>query len=507
MRKLIAATLTATLVAGCGGMTRSKHGYTAGGATPPHDSVAYAYDPGIDGEGYNAISENGEYKVADAPKSTFAIDVDTASMANVRRFLEDGMLPPSDAVRVEEMVNYYDYAYPDPTTDHPFAIITETGPSPFHADRRLVHIGLQGRRIAAADLPRRNLVFLIDTSGSMDSPDKLPLLKQGMAMLTETLTARDSVGIVAYAGSPGVVLEPTPGDQHDTILGAIARLESGGSTNGAGGISTAYAMAREHFDAGGINRVILATDGDFNVGVSDQDSLVAMIEDERKSGVQLTVLGFGTGNVQDGTMEQLADHGNGNYGYIDSAAEARKLLVEEGGGTLVTIAKDVKVQVEFDPATVASYRLVGYENRVMANEDFRNDAKDAGELGAGHSVTAIYEIVPVAGAAATAPLAALRLRFVPPAGGDAIELAATITDDGSAIADTSEDFRFSAAVAGFGLLLRGSEHVGEASWASVHALALGASKSDPSGRRTQLVALIERAAQLSGVALGNAVAR
>ncbi|MCA9679360.1 MAG: VWA domain-containing protein, partial [Myxococcales bacterium] len=417
------------------------------------------------GEGYAHVDENALVAVADAPRSTFAIDVDTASMSNVRRFLEDGQLPPADAVRVEEMINYFDYAYPEPTGDVPFAVVAEAGPSPFHADRRLIHLGLQGRHIADADLPRRNLIFLIDTSGSMTAADKLPLLKQGMSLMVERLTARDRVGIVAYAGSVGVVLPPTTADHKDEILAAIARLESGGSTNGAGGIQTAYQLAREHFDAGGINRVLLATDGDFNVGVSSQDGLVELIEQERDSGVYLTVLGFGTGNLQDAKMEALADHGNGNYGYIDSAAEARKLLVEQAGGTLVTIAKDVKVQVEFDPAQVASYRLIGYENRVMAAEDFRDDAKDAGELGAGHTVTALYEVEPAAGATAGAPLATLRLRYVPPTGGETRELAAPIVDDGATLATTSADFRFAAGVAGFGMLLRGSANLGDATWA------------------------------------------
>jgi Ca-activated chloride channel homolog len=484
------------LTAACGGVHRS--GFTHTAAVARHD-VGFA-------EAYAPISENGVFAVADAPRSTFAIDVDTAAMSNVRRFLEDGALPPRDAVRIEEMINYFDYAYPDPTDGGPFAVITEVGPSPFHDGRQLVHIGLQGQRIAAADLPPRNLVFLVDTSGSMDEPDKLPLLKQAFSLLVDQLGADDRVGIVVYAGSAGVVLEPTPGDRKDAILGALTRLEAGGSTHGAGGIVTAYAEVRRHFARGGVNRVILATDGDFNVGISSDDELVRLIERERKDGIGLTVLGFGTGNLKDAKMEKLADHGNGNYAYIDSIAEARKVLVEEAGGTLVTIAQDVKVQVEFDPAQVTSYRLIGYENRLLATEDFRDDTKDAGELGAGHSVTAIYEIEPASGATAGAAMATVRLRWQPPGGGEATEIAAPV-DGGRPLAATSHDFRFSAAVAGFGMLLRDSEHKGAATWTTVRDLARGAADADPTGRRLQLVSLVETAARLAGAELGPTRAR
>jgi Ca-activated chloride channel family protein len=489
---LVPATLTA-----CGGLARSPRYHTAG-AVAAYDSAG--------GETYAPIAENRLVAVADAPRSTFAIDVDTASMSNVRRFLEDGALPPADAVRVEEMINYYDYAYPDPEAG-PFTVVTEVGPSPFHPGRTLLHIGLQGKRMEEQELPPRNLVFLIDTSGSMMSPDKLPLVKQSLGLLVEQLDARDRVGIVAYAGSVGVVLEPTTGDQKDTILGAIANLEAGGSTAGAAGIQAAYALAHEHLDRAAINRVILVTDGDFNVGVSDEDELVKMIEQQRDGGVALTVLGFGTGNLADSRMEKLADHGNGNYGYIDDLAEAKKLLVEEAGGTLVTIAKDVKIQVELDPAQVDSYRLVGYENRLLADEDFRNDAKDAGELGAGHSVTAIYELVPAKTATRGAAVATVRLRWQPPAGGEATELVTEAVDTGAALASTTHDFRFAAAVAGFGMLLRKSEHAGESTWVAMRDLALGAAEADPSGRRLQLATLIETAARLAGADLGPRVAR
>ncbi len=500
MRTRSGLAFTLLTLAACGGMGVPKHsGYSRVAASPMYDTAS--------GESYAPIAENGEIAVADAPRSTFAIDVDTASMSNVRRFLEDGSLPPPDAVRIEEMINYFDYAYPDPTDGRPFAVITEAGPSPFHADRRLVHIGLQGKRMAAEEVPARNLVFLIDTSGSMADPDKLPLVKEGLALLVEQLDADDRVAMVAYAGSVGVVLEPTAGDQKDEIIGALQRLESGGSTNGAGGIQAAYMEARRNYAKGGINRVVLVTDGDFNVGPSSDEELIELIEKERADGIGLTVLGFGTGNTQDSKMEALADHGNGNYAYIDSLAEARKVLVEEAGGTLVTIAQDVKVQVEFDESQVSSYRLVGYENRLMTTEEFRDDSKDAGELGAGHSVTALYEIVPAAGAQVGAQLATVRLRWQPPGGGEATELAAAVIDGGPRLTETSDDFRFSAAVAGFGMLLRDSEHKGTATWLGVRDLARASAEADPSGRRIQLVTLIETAARLSGVDLGPAVAR
>jgi len=483
-------------VAACGGFAPKRAAYTA------QDSAVMAPPPSYEstaGESYTAIRENGVVAVADAPRSTFAIDVDTASMSNIRRFLEGSTMPPKDSVRIEEMVNYFDYAYADPEQG-PFAVITEVGPSPFHAGQRLVHVGLQGKRMAAKDLPPRNLVFLVDTSGSMEDANKLPLLKQGLKLLVEQLGSDDRVGIVAYAGSAGVVLEPT--SDKDAILASLGGLQSGGSTAGGEGIVAAYALAHQHFDRRAINRVILATDGDFNVGVTDEEQLVQLIDREKRGGVFLTVLGLGTGNLKDSRMEKLADHGNGNYAYIDSLAEARKVLVEEAGGTLVTIAQDVKVQVEFDPAQVTSYRLVGYENRLLAEQDFRDDGKDAGELGAGHSVTAIYEIVPAPQARRDAAIATVRLRWQPPGGGEATEIAVPAVERGAALRDTSDDFRFAAAVAGFGMLLRGSEQTGDATWAGMRDLARTASAGD--ARRVQLVGLIETAARLAGSPLGGA---
>ncbi|MCA9692084.1 MAG: von Willebrand factor type A domain-containing protein, partial [Myxococcales bacterium] len=318
------------------------------------------------GEGYAKIEENAFLAVKDAPLSTFSIDVDTASYSNMRRFVNDGVLPPIDAVRVEEFINYFNYDYPNPEGADPFSITTEVAACPWQSTHRLVQIGIKGKEISAAQIPARNLVFLFDVSGSMNSPDKLPLLKAGMSLLVRDLRPQDNVAIVVYAGASGLVLPSTPGTQRSTILDALARLEAGGSTNGGQGIELAYAVASQNFKAKGINRVILATDGDFNVGTTDRAALERLIEDKRKSGVFLTVLGFGTGNVKDATMEMLADKGNGNYAYIDSIREAEKVLVREAGATLATVAKDVKIQVEFNPLQVAEYRLIGYENRALA---------------------------------------------------------------------------------------------------------------------------------------------
>ncbi|HED64336.1 MAG TPA: VWA domain-containing protein, partial [Planctomycetes bacterium] len=416
-------------------------------------------------EGYDHIPENDFLTVESAPLSTFSIDVDTASYANVRRYLRSGHLPPADAVRIEELLNYFSYDDPAPTGEVPFSVTTEVGRAPWNEEHLLLRVGLKGRSIT--DLPDRprNLTFLIDVSGSMETADKLPLLKRAMRLLVDQLGPRDRVAIVVYAGSSGLVLPSTACSEKAAILESLDRLEAGGSTAGAAGIQLAYRVAREHYADGGINRVILATDGDFNVGVSDEGSLVRLIEKERADGISLSVLGFGTGNLQDSKMEQLADHGNGNYAYIDSLREAQKVLVHELGGTLETIAKDVKIQVEFNPAEVAGYRLIGYENRVLAAEDFNDDTKDAGEIGAGHSVTALYELVP-AGMSVGRPgvdplkyqqasepeegfpsafhgeLLTVKLRYKDPQGTKSKKLEFPVEATDASFDDASEDLRF-----------------------------------------------------------------
>ncbi|MBC8068973.1 MAG: VWA domain-containing protein [Deltaproteobacteria bacterium] len=471
---------------------------------------------GSGGEDYEHVEENRFVAVADDPRSTFSIDVDTASYSNMRRFLDDGSLPPADAVRIEELVNYFDYDYAAPEGSAPFSMTHEVSSCPWNDDHLLVHVGLQGKVIDERDVPARNLVFLLDVSGSMNAPDKLPLLQRGLGMLVDNLRKQDRVSIVVYAGASGLVLEPT--SDKAEIMSALDRLDSGGSTNGGAGIELAYRLAEKTFIEGGINRVILATDGDFNVGTTSQDDLVSLIEAKRKSGVFLSVLGFGTGNVKDSTMEKLADKGNGNYAYIDSLAEARKVLVKEGGSTLVTIAKDVKIQVEFNPKEVASFRLVGYENRKLAHTDFNDDTKDAGEIGAGHSVTALYEVVPVgaktagvdplkyqdapaaklSGAAGSGELMNVKIRYKQPTGDNSDLLTFAVSPDDRALDKTTDDFRFSAAVAELGLLLRGSQHKGDANFDEVLELARGALGKDGEGHRAELVALVEKAKRLSG---------
>ncbi|HEX8244987.1 MAG TPA: VWA domain-containing protein [Longimicrobium sp.] len=489
------------------------------GVASSTDGYVQPQDGGPSREQYNPITENEFQDAAANPLSTFAIDVDAASYANVRRFLlGTGQLPPRDAVRIEELVNYFDYDYPDPGGDAPFSITTEVAPAPWNPAHRLVHVGLQGRRMDAASLPPANLVFLVDVSGSMDEPDKLPLLKEAFAMLVDNLRPQDRVSIVAYAGAAGLVLPPTPGTQKDRIRDAILTLQPSGSTNGAEGIRLAYRLARDAFVRGGNNRVVLATDGDFNVGVSSDAELVRLIEQERGGGVFLTVLGFGQGNLQDAKMEQLADRGNGNYAYVDGIDEARKVLVGEMGGTLFTIAKDVKVQVEFNPAQVKAYRLIGYENRLLAAEDFNDDRKDAGELGAGHSVTALYEVVPAgapdspargtdplryqtprarSGAADSGELLTVKLRYKAPDGDVSRLLAHPLHDRGAALAAASADFRFSAAVAEWGMLLRDSRFRGGASYAAVRQLARGALADDRGGYRAEFLRLVDASQRLA----------
>jgi Ca-activated chloride channel family protein len=467
-------------------------------------------------ERYQHLDDNPVHLVAEQPISTFSIDVDTGAYANVRRFLNAGELPPQDAVRIEEMVNYFDYSYVPPASrDVPFRVATEVAPAPWNPQALLMKIGIKGFEVAAAERPPANLVFLIDVSGSMQSPDKLPLLKNAFRMLTDQLTARDRVSMVVYAGSSGVVLEPTPGDQKQKIRAAIDRLEAGGSTNGAEGIERAYQLAHDAQLKGGVNRVVLATDGDFNVGVVDFEALVDMAQRQRGSGVALTTLGFGTGNYNDQLLEQLADAGNGNYAYVDTLSEARKVLVSELSSTLFTIAKDVKIQVEFNPAAVLEYRLIGYENRMLAREDFNNDKVDAGEIGAGHRVTALYEVVPVGKIGHVDPLrygqrpaakdardsnelAFVRLRYKKPDADTSQLLEYPIARTSVATLERlSPDFRFAASVAAFGQLLRGGKYVGNFDYGDVEQLARGALGEDPEGYRREFVSLVKLADSLT----------
>jgi len=462
-------------------------------------------------ENYAHIDSNPVHLTREDPVSTFSIDVDTASYSNVRRILNMGHLPPDDAVRVEELINYFSYDYPVPRgNDVPFTVNTEIAPAPWNQEALLLRIGIKGYESKPADRPAANLVFLIDVSGSMQAPDKLPLLKNAFRLLTSTLTGKDSVAMVVYAGGTGLVLDATPGDRKVEILGALDRLEAGGSTNGGAGIQLAYQVAREHFVEGGINRVLLATDGDFNVGTVNHEALIDLVEDNREQGVALTTLGFGQGNYNDHLLEQLADKGNGNSAYIDTLNEARKVLVEQLASTLQTIARDVKIQIEFNPARVAEYRLIGYENRLLRREDFNNDRIDAGEIGAGHTVTALYELKPVgsasrlidplrygsgpgqaSGAASSAELAFLRLRYKSPEGGASRLIETPVADDDvRKSVDTSDDFRFAAAVAAFGQILRGSEYLGDFDLEAAARLARDSRGEDFGGYRGEFLSLV-----------------
>lgn len=484
------------------------------------DQIRMPGEP-LDREAYRHYDTNPVHLVTESPVSTFSIDVDTASYANVRRMLNQGVLPRQDAVRVEELINYFSYSYPTPSTDDaPFAVYTEVGPSPWHESRRLLHVGIKGYEVPEADLPPANLVFLIDVSGSMQSPDKLGLLKSSMKMLAKRLAPEDRLAIAVYAGAAGTVLESTPGSERAKILTAIDQLSAGGSTNGGAGIRLAYMLAEQGFMKNGINRVILATDGDFNVGTTDTEALKNLVQAKRESGVALTVLGFGGGNYNDALMQELAQIGNGNAAYIDTLNEARKVLVEEIGATLNMIAKDVKIQIEFNPDAVAEYRLIGYETRHLEREDFNNDAVDAGDIGAGHTVTALYEIAlngsggnlidPLrygstgtpgrAGESANGELAFLKLRYKLP-GSDSSRLIARAIDQREIIGDlarTSDNYRFSAAVAGFGQILRGGEYTGEFDLNAAAALAAAARGEDAFGYRSEFLGMIRTADALAG---------
>ncbi|HYI13197.1 MAG TPA: VWA domain-containing protein [Thermoanaerobaculia bacterium] len=520
------ATMKAARIAGVeggvvGGVMGGVAGGTAGGriGVTQSSNVAYRYaaapaaDDEHNTEEYGRFEENPFLRPADNPLSTFSIDVDRASYANVRRFLDTGQRPPRQAVRIEEMVNYFTYDYPDPAGG-PFSITTELAACPWNNRHKLMLIGLQGKRMRTRDLPPNNLVFLIDSSGSMQSPDKLPLVKAGLRLLVDQLRPDDRVAIVTYAGSAGLVLPSTSGANKGAIMSAIEQLDAGGSTAGAEGIVLAYDVAKKNFLREGNNRVILATDGDFNVGVSSDGELEQLIERKRRDGVFLTVLGFGTGNIKDSKMELLADKGNGNYAYVDSLFEARKTLVHEMGATLFAIAKDVKIQVEFNPARVGAYRLLGYENRMLRSEDFNDDQKDAGELGAGHSVTSLYEIIPPgaeipAGSvdplkyqkpAASAAregsneLATVKLRYKEP-DGDTSKLLSRVVHDSPGVM-MSDNFRLAASVAQLGMLLRDSPHKAAASYESVLELARSVRSDDPEGYRRDLLSMVAKAERL-----------
>jgi Ca-activated chloride channel family protein len=491
------------------------------GEAPFGEAVDEGRGPGLPGDKFEPITDNPFLRVGEQPMSTFSVDVDTASYSKVRDYLVRAHeLPRPDAVRIEEMINYFDYGYapPEAGAEHPFAARVEIVTCPWNVDHRLARIALQGKRLQAEQRPPCNLVFLIDTSGSMDAPNKLPLVQEGMQLLLSKLDRDDRVAIVTYAGSAGLVLDATPGDESAKIRRALTELAAGGSTNGGAGITLAYQTARDHFIAGGANRVILCTDGDFNVGTTGTDELVRIVEREAKGGVFLTVLGFGMGNHNDAMLEQVSGRGNGNYAFIDTDKEARKVLVQQADATLVTIAKDVKLQIEFNPNRVAAYRLIGYENRVLAKEDFNDDKKDAGEIGAGHSVTALYEIVPAGkevdaiappvdelkyqsvgkpnDAAASDETMTLKLRYKAPDGDTSRLVEFPVTDTGKGFDDADIHVRFAAAVAGFGMKLRSSPYAGKWTLADVRKTAAAAIGDDPHGLRAEFVELVQAAATL-----------
>lgn len=469
-------------------------------------------------ENYASVNENGYKEVTQQPLSTFSVDVDRAAYANVRRFLNNGQLPPADAVRIEEMVNYFDYDYKEPEGEQPFSVQSEMAVCPWNEEHYLLKVGLKGREIEKENLPPSNLVFLIDVSGSMNSSNKLPLLKSSFRLLVNELRPEDHVAIVVYAGAAGVVLDPTSGKDKSKILRALDQLEAGGSTAGGAGLKRAYALAKENYQAHANNRIILATDGDFNVGISSNAAMEELVENERESGIFMTVLGFGMGNYKDDRMEIIADKGNGNYAYIDNLQEAQKTLVSEFGGTLFTIAKDVKFQIEFNPAKVVGYRLIGYENRLLNAEDFNDDTKDAGEIGAGHTVTALYELIPVGARdrqkwiksidelkyqsssevkmETSDEWLTMKLRYKEPAGKKSQLIEEVVTGEVKAFDAASNDFRFAASVAGFGMLLSGSEYKGELNYETVRAMAKAARGDDEQGFKAEMIRLIKTAETL-----------
>ncbi|MBC7914177.1 MAG: von Willebrand factor type A domain-containing protein [Pyrinomonadaceae bacterium] len=476
------------------------------------------YQPVHNTESYNAINENRFQSAKQNPLSTFGIDVDAASYSNIRRYVNNGNLPPVDAVRIEEMVNYFSYQYPQPINNDPFSVNTEISNAPWNPQHRLVRIGLQGKKIPTENLPASNLVFLIDVSGSMNQANRLPLVKSSMKLLVDQLRENDKVAIVVYAGAAGLVLPATSGDKKETIKNALNALEAGGSTAGGAGITLAYKIAVENFVKGGNNRVILASDGDFNIGVSSDGEMQRLIEEKKESGVFLTVLGYGMGNYKDSKMETLANKGNGNYAYIDNITEARKVLVNEFGGTLFTIAKDVKLQIEFNPQKVQSYRLIGYENRLLNKEDFNNDKKDAGDLGSGHTVTALYEIIPmgikskftdsvdglkyqsnpsVTKSSYGNELFTVKLRYKKPDDSASKLIEKPVTDVNLSWDQTSGDFKFATAVAGYGMLLRKSEFVQNTTYDKVLGWARSGLGKDEEGYRNEFLQLVKSSALLS----------
>ena len=485
-------------------------------------SVAEGRGPGNSGDQYTRIFENPFIEaIGERATSTFSIDVDKASYTNVRQFLlQSNRLPPPDAVRIEELINYFDYEYagPESENDAPFSAHVEVAGCPWQSDHRLVRIGIKGREMQTDKRPFSNLVFLVDVSGSMNQPKKLPLVVEGLQALTRQLGENDRVAIVVYASSEGLVLDSTPGTEQQTILEALGQLQAGGSTAGGAGIRLAYQIAEDHFIEGGVNRVILCTDGDFNVGTTSTGELQRLVEQKAKgTGVFLSVLGFGRGNLNDAMMEVISNHGNGNYHYVDNQREARRVLVEELTGTLVTIAKDVKIQVFFNPAQVAGYRLLGYENRMLKAQDFNDDTKDAGEIGAGHTVTALYEIIP-AGQSLSTPaveqspyikpnqaakdadsdLLTLRMRYKQPDGDKSSLLEWPITDEGTTFGAATGEFKFATAVAGFGMLLRDLQHKGNATWDAMQEIASEGIGEDPAGRRNEFLSLVGKAKELAG---------
>ncbi len=470
----------------------------------------YNYD--FNTEGYASVNESGFRNVMNNPLSTFSIDVDNASYSNIRRYINMGQLPPADAVRIEEMINYFKYDYPEPSGDHPFSVFTEMAVCPWNSNHQLLHIGLKGKSIDKSALAPSNIVFLIDVSGSMNAPNKLPLLKSAFGLLVNELRPQDRVAIVVYAGAAGLVLESTSGNRKEAIMGAIDNLAAGGSTAGGAGLKLAYAEARKNFIKGGNNRIILATDGDFNVGESSNGGMERLVEEKREEGIFITVLGFGMGNIKDDKMEIIADKGNGNYSYIDNLQEARKVLVREFGGTLFTIAKDVKFQIEFNPARVQAYRLIGYENRLLNDEDFNDDRKDAGEMGSGHNVTALYELIP-AGSDERLPSVdplkyqvsekriskvnnnsseylTIKLRYKNPDSNSSILFDKPVKGPVKTIDGASDNLRFAAAVSEFGMILRNSEFIGNATLDGAASLAGSARGEDEDGYRAELIRLI-----------------